>query len=64
MAKEDYRKHVVDDLKTSNPQKWYSKLKRMSGQHQEYSNEIFFEEISHLSDEEQADIIASHFAST
>ena len=30
-AKEQYFKNMVSDLKESNPSKWYSKLKRMSG---------------------------------
>ena len=31
-AKEDYRQRVLDNIKYSNPRKWYSKMKRMSGQ--------------------------------
>lgn len=33
VAKEDYRKKVVSELKTSNPKKRYSKVKRISYQH-------------------------------
>ena len=29
--KENYYKNIVHDLKTSNPGKWYSKVKRMAG---------------------------------
>ena len=63
-AKEDYKNKIVDDLKTTNPKKWYSKVKRMSGQKGDCSNEIFLEEICHLSNEDQANQIADHFAST
>ena len=30
-SKNSYKVRIVDDLKKSNPGKWYSKLKRMSG---------------------------------
>ena len=29
--KETYRRKIVDDLRTSQPGKWYSKLKKMAG---------------------------------
>ena len=33
--KEKYAANIVLDLKESNPSKWYSKLKRMSGQNKD-----------------------------
>ena len=37
--KKKYCENIISDLKTSNPSKWYSKLKRMSGQDQNQLNQ-------------------------
>ena len=63
-AKESYKINIVDDLKKSNPSKWYSKLKRMSGNSTEGSTDIFVEEICDLTNQAQAEKIAEFFAST
>ena len=59
--KEKYFTNIVSDLKTSNPSKWYSKLKRMTGQKQSES-EINVSELDGIYDKLQAEIIADHYA--
>ena len=61
-AKENYYKNIVMDLKNSQPSQWYSKLKRMSSQDQHKSEEVFVEEISHLPNHVQAEVIANKFS--
>ena len=53
---------MVSDLKTSNPGKWYSKLKRMSGQSSGKLQNILVDELTGLSDQEQAECIAQHYS--
>ena len=60
-AKEDYYDDMVIDLKESNPGKWHSKLKRMSGQDSRQDN-ILVEELSGYSNQKQADMIAEHYS--
>ena len=62
-AKVSYRNNIVDDLKTSQPGKWYSKIKRMSGLGDKSSCDIFVEEICDLSNQDQAKKIAEFYAS-
>ena len=50
---------MIDDIKNSKPGEWYSKLKRISRYDQGKSEFLQVEEISHLSDLEQAERIAS-----
>ena len=54
--------NMVSDLKTSNPGKWYSKLKRMSGQSSGKQQNILVDELTGLSDQEQAECIAQHYS--
>ena len=61
-AKKQYYEHMVGDLKTSNPGRWHSKIKRMSEQKSEKSQRIIMDELSNYSDREQANIIAEHYA--
>ena len=61
-AKESYYKLMVSDLKESNPGKWHSKLKRMSGQEIDKQENILVEELSGYSNKEQANMIAEHYA--
>ena len=49
---------MIDDIKDSKPGEWYSKLKRITQQDQGKSDIIQVEEISHLSDQQQAELIA------
>ena len=62
-AKEHYYRNIVEDLKESEPRKWHSKLKRMSGQEKVGQHNILVEELIGFSDQEQADKIAEHYAS-
>ena len=61
-AKASYYSNIVMDLKNSAPGQWYSKLKRMSSHDQLKSEEVTVEAIAHLSNQEQADVIADSFS--
>ena len=62
--KKKYYENIVSDLKTSNPSKWYSKLKRMSGQDQNQLNQnnINVTELDGIYDKLQGEIKADHYA--
>ena len=60
--KQRYFDNMVSDLKTSNPGKWYSKVKRMSGQTDTKQQNILVEELIGLSDQQQAERIAEHYS--
>ena len=62
LAKSSYYCNIVKDLKSSAPGQWYSKLKRMSSHDQTKSEEVQVEEISHLSNQDQAEAIADNFS--
>ena len=51
----------MEDLKTSNPGQWYSKFKRISSHDQHKGETVNVEELSGLSDQQQADAIADRF---
>ena len=59
--KEKYYANMVSDLKTSNVSQWFSKVKRMSGQ-EENRSEYTVDELLGLSDQDQAEKIADHYA--
>ena len=59
-AKQDYSKNIVNDLKTSNPSQWYSKIKRMSSQDKDQDTVV--QELMDLSPIDQAEQIADQFA--
>ena len=61
--KEKYYANIVHDLKTSNVGKWYSKLKRMSGQEINSVTEVMIDDLKDLDELEQAECIADHYAS-
>ena len=61
IEKEKYYQNMVSDLKTSNPGKWYSKVKRMSGQSDRNQN-IQVDELMGLSNKDQAERIAQHYS--
>ena len=61
--KESYYETMVQDLKTSNPSQWYSKVKRMSTINQTKDEEIIVEQIKNETSQKQAEIIADQFAS-
>ena len=60
--KENYYKNIVEDLKTSKPSQWYSKLKRMSSHDQAHSEEPVVQSFIGISDELQAEKIAEQFS--
>ena len=61
--KESYYTNIVEDLKTSNPGQWYSKLKRMSTIDQTKDDEVIVQQIKNETNKQQAEIIADQFAS-
>ena len=61
-AKESYYSNIVEDLKTSNVGKWYSKLKRMSSDDRTKSDKVNVVSLSDLSPNDQAEIIADSIA--
>ena len=62
-AKNSYYTNIVEDLKTSNPSQWYSKLKRMTSNEQINCDQMNVEEISNLNNQCQAEAIADSFSS-
>ena len=62
IEKQKYYENMVVDLKTSNPGKWYSKLKRMSGQDVNKQDKILVDQLIGLSDQDQAEHIANHYS--
>ena len=62
IEKEKYYENMVSDLKVSNPGKWYSKVKRMSGQNNNRQENILVDELMGLNDQEQAECIADHYS--
>ena len=61
LEKEKYYQNIVEDLKTSNPSKWYSKVKRMCGQ-SDSNKVISVDELIGLSDQEQSERIAENYS--
>ena len=61
-AKSQFYKKSVADLKQKKPGQWYSWLKRVSSYDQK-NDQVNIDEISHLPDQEQAEIIAAKFSS-
>ena len=56
------KQRMIDDVKLANSGDWYSKLKRMTRHNHSKSKEIQVEEISHLTNQEQAELIADKLA--
>ena len=61
-AKSEFYKKSVADLKLKKPGQWYSALKRISSYDQQKCEQPQVDEISHLDDLEQAEIIAEKFS--
>ena len=59
--KANYYRNIVHDLKTSNPGRWYSKVKRMTGK--DYKNEEIntIEELRGVDNDQQMELIADHY---
>ena len=60
--KSNFYKNTVADLKKKSPGQWYSTLKRITSNDQT-NQQVNIDEISHLSDQAQADIITEKFSS-
>ena len=63
LAKSVFYTNIVADLKQKKPSQWYSSLKRISSFDQHKAEPIYVDQISSLSDQEQAEVIADHFSS-
>ena len=61
-AKKDYYVNIVEDLKLSNPSKWYSKLKRMSSHNSAKNEECEILSLVGLPNQTQAEVIADEFS--
>ena len=61
-AKQSYYNNIVSDLKNSNPGQWYSKLKRLTTHDQLKTENVNVEDICHLTDLEQVELIADSFS--
>ena len=61
-AKKSYKRTMINDIILSNSGEWYSKLKRITRYDQHKSEVIHVEEICHLDDQEQAEMIADNQA--
>ena len=61
-AKSQFYQKTVAELKTKSPGQWYSCLKKITSYDQQ-SGKINIDEIRHLSDQEQAELIADKFTS-
>ena len=62
IAKAQFYKETVADLRKKSPGQWYSVLKRITS-HDQKDQQINIEEINHLPDQEQGEIIAKKFSS-
>ena len=62
-AKSDFYEKMISILKLSKPSQWYSNIKRITSYDQQKSDKLIIDEISHLSYQEQVEIIADKFAS-
>ena len=62
MLKSSYNENVVEDLKTSNVGRWYSKLKRMSSTEKFRDDKVYLEEFTNVPSQIQAELIADKFA--
>ena len=54
---------MIDDVMTAKDGQWYSKLKRITNFGQNKSDLEQVDEISHMTDEDQAEAIADSFSS-
>ena len=53
---------MIDDVMSAGDAQWYSKLKRITNYGQTKSESVQVEEISHMSEQEQAEAIAGSFS--
>ena len=60
IAKKMFYTNMIADLKLKKPGQWYSALKRITA-YDHLENRININDINHLSDQEQAEVIADYF---
>ena len=61
-AKKTFYRNKIEKLKNSDPKKWHQQLKKITRIDQNKSEEITVEEIKHLPNEAQAELIANKFS--
>ena len=61
-AKSDFYRKKVSELRLKKPGQWYSCLKNLTSYDQLRNDQPSVEEISHLSDQQQSELIAEQFA--
>ena len=61
-AKANFYKQSVAELKQEKPSDWYKCLKKITSANQHRDEQPIVQEINHLSDQEQAEVIAEQFA--
>jgi hypothetical protein len=61
-GKQDYYKKKIRNLKKMNPGKWYAAFKKLTSFDQHKSEDIIVDSIKHLTDKEQAEMIADKFS--
>ena len=62
LAKKNFYRKKVKNLRKGNPGKWYSELKKLTCYDQQRSEEIIVDSIKDFSIPEQAELIADKFA--
>ena len=62
-AKANFYKNKVEELKLAKPGQWYQCLKKITSHDQQKNQQVNVDQISHLSDQEQAEMIADAFCS-
>ena len=62
IAKRKFKSKMIDDVMTAGDAQWYSKLKRISNYGQQKTESVQVEEISHMTEQDQAEAIANSFS--
>jgi len=61
-AKADFYKKAVAELKLKKPSQWYCCLKKITTHDQDQHDDLVVDEISHLDNKSQAELIADRFS--
>ena len=62
IAKKNFYKKFIENLKFKDPAKWYSSLKRLASYEVHKREDLIVSDINHLSEKEQVELIADSFA--
>ena len=62
LQKKIFIKKTFSDLMNKNTSKWYSTMKKITSHDQHTRGKIIIQEINHLTDQEQSEKLAEHFA--